>query len=245
MGPAAAPNDKINSSAATTSKRSRPSLGKDMGPPNGTGRNAALHSLLFVLTSILRICFCISAPWKRTVRTPSLNLAVLVWVSRMKCEPATIAGRRLQTPASTGDALPVATQNLLAVPRAIAIAPAHADIPTSEAAPAIDIHANPRAPITSEAVPASVDIHIDVGAATLPTTRSVFTRTHLSDRATSLAAASARPSILTLYAAGSLLLALLLHLLYETLGPGSGAARKECRCLLGAYAKGQHRCGGV
>jgi hypothetical protein len=46
------------------------------------------------------------------------------------------------------------------------MAPAHADIPTSVSARAVDIHANP-----SEAVPPSVDIFV----ATLPTTRSVFT----------------------------------------------------------------------
>ena len=140
------------------------------------------------------------------------------------------SGTPVAKPASTGDALPVATQNLLAVSRAIAIAPLHANIPTSVAAPAIDIHANPM-PITSEAMPASVDIHIDVGAAT---TRSVFTQSGLVAsvalilyRASSLAGASARPSILTLYAAGSFLFALLLHILYESLGAGCSGARKN------------------
>jgi hypothetical protein len=100
-------------------------------------------------------------------------------------------------------------------------------------------------------VPTSVDIHIDTGAATLPTTRFVSTRSRLPAaidltlrRATSLAAASARASILTC-AAGSFLLALLLHLLYESFGAGSDGARKECRRLLSAYANGQHRCGGA
>jgi hypothetical protein len=50
----------------------------------------------------------------------------------------------------------------------LAIAPPHADIPTAEVAPAIDIHSNPRTPITSEAVRASVDIYIDVGATFVP-----------------------------------------------------------------------------
>jgi len=140
----------------------------------------------------------------------------------------------------------------LAVPRGIAIAPAQADVSTSVATPAIDVHANPRTPITSEAMSASVDIHIDTGAPTLPTTRSVFTRSRLSAYvaltfycAASLAAASARPSILALCADGSLLLAPLLHFLYESIGAGKGGARKECRCLLSAYAKGQHRRGGA
>jgi hypothetical protein len=158
-------------------------------------------------------------------------------------------GAACKKPASTGDALPVTTQDFLAVPRAVAIAPPHADIPTSEAAPAIDIHANPRTPITSESVPASVDIHINIGAATLPTR---FARSRLTAfvaltlyRAASLATAGARPTILALCAAGSFLLALLLHLLCKSLGTGSGGARKECRCLLSAYAKGQHRCSGA
>src|SRR5262245_49438743 len=99
---------------------------------------------------------------------------------------------------------------------------------------------------------ASVDIHIYIGAATLPITSSVSTRSRLPTfidltlrPATRLAATSARPSILTLCAAGSFLLALLLHLLYESLRAGSGGARKECRRLLSAYANGQHRCGGA
>jgi hypothetical protein len=64
----------------------------------------------------------------------------------------------------TGDALPIATQDLLAVLRGVAIASPHADIPTSVAAPAIDIYANPRASVTSVAVSASVDIYANPGA---------------------------------------------------------------------------------
>jgi hypothetical protein len=157
---------------------------------------------------------------------------------------------------STSDALLVATQNLLAVPRGIAIAPAHADIPISVTAPAIDVHANPRTPITSVAVPASVDIHIDIAAAALPTARPLFTRSRLSAsvdltlcRAASLTGASTRPGILTLCAslcaAGSLLLALLLRFLYESLKTVSGGTRKDRRCMLSTYAKGQYRRGGA
>ena len=125
----------------------------------------------------------------------------------------------MQTPLSTGDALPVATQDLLAVPRAVAIALPHADIPTSETPPAFDIHANPRTPVTFEAVPASVDIHIDIGAATLPghalcLHRIAPVRPYRPDfgppRGWPLLVPS--PGILTFYA-GSLVLALLLHFL--------------------------------
>jgi len=159
----------------------------------------------------------------------------------------------------------------LAVLRSVAIASPHADIPTSVPAPAIDIYvkpraavasvavpasvdinANPRTPIISVAVPTSVDIHIDIGAATLPTMRPRFTRLRMSAcvalilcRAASLAAASARPGILTLCTAGSFLLGLLLDLLYESPGAGGGGAGKECRCLLSAYAESQYRCGGA
>jgi hypothetical protein len=108
-------------------------------------------------------------------------------------------------------------------------------------------------------VPASVDIHIDIGAAALPTARPLFTRSRRLSAsvtltlcgASSLTVASTRSGILTLSAtlcalcaAGSLLFALLLHFLHERLEAG-GRARKDCRCLLRTYAKGQHRRGGA
>jgi hypothetical protein len=100
---------------------------------------------------------------------------------RMKRRPC---GAPLQN-ASPGDALLVATQNVLAAhTAAISISPhADIDVPSSGAVPAIDIDIHPGAPICPISVAApSADIDVDVGALLRPrplSARTFVARAHL------------------------------------------------------------------
>jgi len=87
--------------------------------------------------------------------------------------------------ASPGDALLVATQNVLAAhTAAIPISPhADIDVPPSGAVPAIDIDTHPGAPICPCSVTApSADIDVDIGALLRPrplSARTFVARAHL------------------------------------------------------------------
>jgi hypothetical protein len=148
---------------------------------------------------------------------------------------------------STSAALPIATQQILAINTAISIT-AHADIdiPPSGSAPTIDINADSRAPIYSVAPSSTVDIDVDI-AALLSTTCVFIARPHLcvfTLRCTAIAALilSASTSVLAT-ACGSFFICLL-HLLnhpFET----ERLIGRECCHVVSAKAKGEHRRSGA
>ena len=118
--------------------------------------------------------------------------------------------------ASTSAALPVATQQILAINTAISIT-AHTDIdiPPAGSAPTIDINADSRAPVYSVAASSTVDIDADIAALLSP--RCFIARPHLcvfTLRCTAIAAlilSCASTSVLA--AAACSLFISLLHLL--------------------------------
>jgi hypothetical protein len=113
-------------------------------------------------------------------------------------------------------ALPVATQEILAVSRRIPItAHANTDIPSAGSASAVDINANcSAAPVCSVAAPSTVDIHVDIAA--LLSAPCSFLTPHLSALCALVTALILRRARSLIHgpAAGSFFIGLL-HLVHE------------------------------
>jgi hypothetical protein len=181
---------------------------------------------------------------------------------RMKRRPC---GAPLQN-VSPGDALLVATQNVLAAhTAAIPISPhADIDVPPSGAVPAIDIDTHPGAPICPCSVAApSADIDVDIGALLRPrplSARTFVARAHLGASIAfvlggcagsgalpaAVLAASARIATLSATTASArTFLITLLDLQRQSVGADTVSAGRERGCMVSAHADGEHRRSGA